>query len=76
MKKLNRQVEWTYMQKVMSQAPQYAVFAACVGAIALTAASGAFEEKTPATVTTMSSQIPVIASADTPVVVEHLPPTF
>ena len=76
MKKLNKQVEWGYMQKVLSQAPQYAVFAVCVGAIALAAASGAFEEKTPTTVTTMSSQIPMIASVDSSVVVEKLPPKF
>ena len=68
MKKLNKQVEWGYMQKVLSQAPQYAVFAICVGAIALAAASGAFEEKAPATVTTMSSKTPVIASVDLAVV--------
>ncbi len=76
MKKLNKQVEWAYMQKVLSQAPQYAAFAVCVDAVALAAASGAFEEKAPATVTTMSSKIPMIASVDTSVVVEQLPPTF
>ena len=76
MKTLNRQVEWTYMQKVVSQGPQYVVFAVCVGAVAVAAAIGAFEEKLSTPLAYMSSQIPVIASAGTPVVVELQPPTF
>lgn len=76
MKTLNRQIEWTYMQKVMSQGPQYVVFAVCVGAVAVAAAIGAFEEKLPTPLAHMSSQIPVIASAGTPVVVELQSPTF
>ncbi len=76
MKKLNKQVEWGYMQKVLSQAPQYAVFAVCVGAIALAAASGAFEEKAPTSVTTISAQLPVIASAATLAAMEDQPPMF
>ena len=39
MKTLDRKSEWHYMQKVVSQAPQYLVFAVCVGAIALAVAT-------------------------------------
>lgn len=65
MKALNRQVELAYMVKVLSQGPQYMVYAIGVCAIALAAAVGGLDEKTPAPVASMSAPTTVVASAGT-----------
>lgn len=65
MKALNRQVELAYMAKVLSQGPQYMVYAIGVCAIALAAAVGGLDEKIPASAASVTAPATVMASAGT-----------
>lgn len=62
MKALNRQVELAYMVKVLSQGPQYMVYAIGVCAIALVAAVGGLDEKTPTASVAKSATMPMVAT--------------
>lgn len=76
MKALDRKSEWHYMQEVVSQAPQYLVFAVCVAAIALAVATGVLRTESPAPIPYVSSEIPMLASAGARSDAEEQPPTF
>lgn len=63
MKALNRQVESAYMVKVLSQGPQYMVYAIGVCVIALAAAVGGLDEKIPTPAASVTAPATVMASA-------------
>jgi hypothetical protein len=63
MKPLNRQAEWRYMNKIVSQGPQYLMYAIGLCVIALATASGALDEKMPAPTAQISSHTVVVAGA-------------
>lgn len=66
MKPLNRQAEWRYMNKIVSQGPQYLMYAIGLCVIALATASGALGEKVSTPTAQISSQTVVVASAAAP----------
>jgi deoxyribose-phosphate aldolase len=76
MKALDRKSEWNYMKKIVSQAPQYLVFAVCIASIALAVATGALRTEAPAPIPYVSSEIPMLASAGARSDPEEQPPTF
>lgn len=63
MKATNKQLEWAYMAKVLSQGPQYLAYAIGIFVIALATASGVLEKPIPTHTAAKSATVPMVASA-------------